>query len=45
MRRSRQCSQEEFAHIHDWMTDWGLLGAESDYGKMVDEEMRTGIGC
>ncbi len=41
----RPYTEEEFAHIHDWMTDWGLLGAESDYGKLVDEEMRTGIGC
>ncbi|MDX1485363.1 MAG: ABC transporter substrate-binding protein [Alphaproteobacteria bacterium] len=39
----RPYTQEEFAHIHDWMVDWGLLEAESDYQKLVDEEMRTGV--
>ena len=40
----RPYSQEEFAHIHDWMVDWELLEADSDYGKLVDEDMRAGIG-
>ncbi len=40
----RPYSQEEFTHIHDWMVDWGLLEADSTYGKIIDEEMRAGIG-
>ncbi len=39
----RPYSQEEFSHIHDWMVDWGLLEEESDYEKMIDEDMRVGI--
>ncbi|MCZ6447475.1 MAG: ABC transporter substrate-binding protein [Alphaproteobacteria bacterium] len=40
----RPYSQEEFTHIHDWMVDWGLLEADSTYGKIIDEEMRADIG-
>jgi NitT/TauT family transport system substrate-binding protein len=37
----RPYTQEEFAHIQDWMVDWGLLEKDSDYDKIIDEQMRA----
>ena len=39
----RPYSEAEFAHIRDWMVDWGLLEADSGYDKIIEEKMRDGI--
>jgi NitT/TauT family transport system substrate-binding protein len=31
----RPYTREEYEHLHDWMTSWDLLNADSDYDKIV----------
>jgi hypothetical protein len=31
----RPYTREEYEHLHDWMTSWGLLKPESNYDRIV----------
>jgi NitT/TauT family transport system substrate-binding protein len=35
----RPYSREEYEHLHDWMTSWGLLNPESSYDKIVSAKI------
>ena len=35
----RPYTREEYEHLHDWMTDWGLLDAESNYDRIVGAKL------
>jgi NitT/TauT family transport system substrate-binding protein len=32
----RPYTREEYEHLHDWMLNWGLLDADSDYDRIVN---------
>jgi NitT/TauT family transport system substrate-binding protein len=34
----RPYTRQEYEYLHDWMTSWGLLEAESGYDKIVDPQ-------
>ena len=31
----RPYTREEYEHLHDWMTNWDLLKADSSYDKII----------
>ena len=35
----RPYTRAEYEHLHDWMTDWGLLKPESNYDKIVSTRL------
>jgi hypothetical protein len=35
----RPYTREEYEHLHDWMTDWGLLKPESGYDRIVNAQL------
>ncbi len=35
----RPYTREEYEHLHDWMTSWGLLEPESGYERIVDAQL------
>jgi NitT/TauT family transport system substrate-binding protein len=35
----RPYTREEYEHLHEWMTDWGLLKPESGYDSIVDAQL------
>ncbi len=35
----RPYTREEYEHLHDWMTSWGLLDPESNYDKIVNVKL------
>src|SRR5262245_26083287 len=35
----RPYTREEYEHLHDWMTGWGLLNAESSYDNIVSAKI------
>ncbi|HKA42062.1 MAG TPA: ABC transporter substrate-binding protein [Burkholderiales bacterium] len=37
----RPYTREEYEHLHDWMTTWGLLNPESDYDNIVDAQLAS----
>jgi hypothetical protein len=32
----RPYTREEYEYLHEWMTGWGLLDADSGYEKIID---------
>ena len=38
----RPYTREEFEHLHDWMTGWGLLDADSGYDNIVNARIAVG---
>ena len=37
----RPYTREEYEHLHEWMTSWGLLDPHSDYDSIVDARRAT----
>jgi NitT/TauT family transport system substrate-binding protein len=35
----RPYSEDEYAHLHDWMVNWDLLEPESDYDNIIDKKL------
>jgi NitT/TauT family transport system substrate-binding protein len=35
----RPYTREEYEHLHEWMTSWGLLDPESDYDSIVNAQL------
>jgi NitT/TauT family transport system substrate-binding protein len=35
----RPYTREEYEHLHDWMTGWGLLDPESGYDRIVGAKL------
>jgi NitT/TauT family transport system substrate-binding protein len=35
----RPYTREEYEHLHEWMTSWGLLDPASDYDSIVDRQL------
>src|SRR5512134_142643 len=35
----RPYTREEYEHLHEWMTDWGLLKPESGYDSIVNAQL------
>ncbi|HEX9684314.1 MAG TPA: ABC transporter substrate-binding protein [Burkholderiales bacterium] len=35
----RPYTREEYEHLHEWMTDWGLLDPESGYDSIVNAQL------
>jgi NitT/TauT family transport system substrate-binding protein len=37
----RPYTRDEYEHLHDWMTSWGLLNPESDYDNIIDAQLAS----